>query len=155
MQEIIHIIEALKPGDRVVVFWRDACRVTNDPDVRPEYYVTPKETQGTVSRCVPDPNYPYLFHLIIDGETTGGRADYYDSIPIGWIVKIERLEPIAIKRPQKEAKLATDQYTVKRVMTFKGGRQVGDSGGIAKLPKKWARSLSPCKFNEEIIKVVT
>ena len=145
----------LKRGDRVVVFWHDACRVTNDPDVRPEYYSTPKETQGTVYDCVPDPEYPEVYYLIVSGETTSGRPDYYDAIPIAWIAKIEKLEIPAVKRPKKQSKLVTDLYTVKRVMVFRGARMVKDSGGISKLPLKWTGTgFATRKLVEEIHKVV-
>ncbi len=153
-EQILRMIDALKPKDRVVVTWHDACRVTNDPDVRPEYYSTPKETQGTVCDCVPDPEYPDVFYLIIYGETTGGRADYYDAIPVAWIAKIERLESIPIKTSRKEPKFAAEPYIVKRIMNFEGGRQVSDSGGVDKLAKKWVASPLTCKFTEDILKVV-
>jgi hypothetical protein len=154
-QEVLRAIEVLKPGDRVVVLWHDACRVTNDPDVRPEYYSTPKETQGTVFDCVPDPDYPNVFYLIVCGETTAGKPDYYDAIPVAWIAKIEKLEITAIKRPKKQPKLVTDLYTVKRVIVFKDDRLVEDTGGIQKVPMKWmVMGMATRKFVEEIHKVI-
>ena len=90
-QETIQTIQALKRGDRVLILWHDACRVTNDPDVRSEYYSTPKETQGSVFDCLPDPEFPHIFYLIIWGETTSGRPDYYDAIPITWLAKVQTL----------------------------------------------------------------
>jgi hypothetical protein len=156
-QDVLRSIETLKPGDRVVVLWHDACRVTNDPDVRPEYYSTPKETQGTIFDCVPDPDFPKVFYLIVCGETTAGKPDYYDAIPIAWIAKIEKLEIAALKQPKKALKLATDLYTVKRVIAFKDARMVEDTGGITKLPLRWLhlpKSVPSHKFVEEIHKVV-
>jgi hypothetical protein len=140
LQEILGIIENLKPGDRVVVFWRDACGVTNDPEVRAEYYATSKETQGTVCDVRPDPEYPWFYYLIIGGETTGGLRDYYDSVPIAWIVKIERLEVAITKHTKKAPKLVTEEYVVNRVMRF------------ANLPHN--SDKTPQKFVEEIRKVV-
>lgn len=140
-QEITRIIENLKRGDRVTLVWHDACRVTNDPDVRPEYYSTPKETQGTVYDCVPDPDYPDVFYLIVSGETTGGRPDYYDAIPVAWIARIEKLEVSATKHVKKTPKLVTDLYTVRREMKF----TELEANGLSKAPKKYV---------EEIVKVV-
>jgi len=154
-QEILRTIESLQPGDRVVILWHDACRVTNDPDVRPEYYSTPKETQGTIFDCVPDPDFPEVFYLIVCGEKTSGRPDYYDAIPIAWIARIERLEVSAVKHPRKERKLVPDLYTVKRVIVFKNGRIHEDSGGISKLPLKWmTMGFATRKLVEEVHKVV-
>ncbi len=155
-QTILQAIETLRPGDRVVVLWHDACRVTNDPDVRPEYYSTPKETQGTVYDCLPDPDFPNIFYLIVCGETTQGKPDYYDAIPVAWIAKIEKLEITAIKRPRKQPKLVTDLYTVKRVIVFKDSKLLSDTGGISKLPLRWIQpqGFATRKFVEEIVKVV-
>ncbi len=143
-REITQLIEHLKRGDRVLVVWHDACRVTNDPDVRPEYYSTPKETQGTVYDCVPDPDFPDVFYLIISGETTGGKPDYYDAIPIAWVAKIEHLEVSATKRTKKVPKLVGDTYTVNRTMRF------------TELPhdQHGAHVKAPQKYVEEIVKVV-
>jgi hypothetical protein len=142
-QEITRIIEGLHRGDRVILVWHDACRVTNDPDVRPEYYSTPKETQGTVYDCVPDPDYPDIFYLIVSGETTGGRPDYYDAIPVAWIAKIEKLEVSATKHVKKSPKLVTEQYTVRREMKF---RELDPHNhGLGEAPKKYV---------EEVVKVV-
>jgi hypothetical protein len=154
-QQILQVVEGLQRGDRVIVLWHDACRVTNDPDVRAEYYSTPKETQGTIYDCVPDPEYPSVYYLIVCGETTGGRPDYYDAIPIAWIARIEKLEITSAKRPKKERKLVTDLYTVKRVIVYKSDRLARDSGGITKLPLKWMQSdgMASRKFVEEITKV--
>ncbi len=143
-REITQTVESLKRGDRVLIVWHDACRVTNDPDVRAEYYSTPKETQGTVYDCVPDPDFPDIFYLIISGETTGGKPDYYDSIPIAWVAKIERLEVSATKHVKKVPKLVADTYTVNRTLRFKEINH--DSDGA---PLK-----APQKYVEEIVKVV-
>jgi hypothetical protein len=154
VQEILAAIENLQRGDRVVVLWHDACRVTNDPEVRAEYYSTPKETQGTVWDCVPDPVFPTVYYLIISGETTGGRADYYDAIPIAWISKLECLE-IPTKQPKKVAKLAPNVISVERVVVYKDRQLQTDSGGVEKVPKKWTRSaMGPMKLVEEVTKVV-
>lgn len=154
-QDILQTIETLRPGDRVVILWHDACRVTNDPDVRPEYYSTPKETQGTIFDCVPDPDFPDVFYLIVCGEKTSGRPDYYDAIPMAWIAKIERLEISAVKHPKKERKLVTDLYTVKRVISFRNGRMRQDSGGINKLPlRRFTMGFATRKLVEEVHKVI-
>ncbi|MGA8856797.1 MAG: hypothetical protein WB643_06465 [Candidatus Bathyarchaeia archaeon] len=152
MQEILAALEGLKRGDRVVVLWHDACRVTNDPDVRAEYYSTPKETQGTVYDCVPDPDFPTVYYLIISGETTMGKADYYDAIPVAWIAKIERLE-VAVKHPKMAWKLAS-HTSVDRILLYRDRLLRSDSGGVDRLPKKWSHLSGPQKFIEEIIKVV-
>lgn len=142
--EVLLAIEALKRGDRIVILWHDACRVTNDPDVRPDYYSTPKETQGTVWDCVPDPEYPATFYLIVAGETTSGKPDYYDSIPIAWIAKLEKLEISSTKRGKKVPKLVAEQYVVNRVLKF------------AELPQDQAskEATAPRKYVEEVVKVV-
>lgn len=143
-REITQIVEGLRRGDRILVVWHDACRVTNDPEVRPEYYSTPKETQGTVYDCVPDPDYPDIFYLIISGETTGGKPDYYDSIPVAWVAKIERLEVSPTKHVKKVPKLVAEAYTVNRTLTYKN--LVHDQRG--------APGRAPQKYVEEIVKVV-
>lgn len=154
VQETLSTIEGLKRGDRIVVLWHDACRVTNDPDVRSEYYSTPKETQGTVYDCVPDPDFPTVYYLIVSGETTMGKPDYYDAIPIAWIAKIERLE-ITIKQPKKVSKLAPHIVLVDRLIVYKDRKVQTDSGGVDRLPKKWSRSSTGAqKLVEEITKVV-
>lgn len=146
-------LDALRRGDRVIVLWHDACRVTNDPDVRPEYYSTPKETQGTVYDCVPDPDFPTVFYLIISGETTNGKPDYYDAIPIAWIAKIEKLE-ITAKHPKKAVKHAPT-VTVERRIIYERGKLRVDSGGIDRLPKKWLSSPTEAtKFDENIVKEI-
>jgi hypothetical protein len=150
---ILEVIQELQPGDRVVVLWHDACRVTNDPEVRAEYYSTPKETQGTVYDCKPDPDYPDVYYLILNGETTGGRPDYYDAIPIAWISKIQRLE--VGKQPMRVLKPAPGTIAVERVLFYKDHKLRSDSGGIQKLTKKWTRSPAGAKkLVEEITKVV-
>ncbi len=155
-QEIIRTITALKQGDRILIVWHDACRVTNDPDVRAEYYSTPKETQGTVFDCLPDPEYAEVFYLIIWGETTGGRPDYYDAIPIAWIAKIQSLTPTAVKFPQKTMKIIpVGSRTITRVMHFKKGRLVEDSGGVGKVALRQSGDRKPMKFVEEICKIVS
>ena len=141
-QEITQTIEGLRRGDRVTLIWHDACRVTNDPEVRPEYYSTPKETQGTVYDCVPDPDYPDAFYLIISGETTGGKPDYYDAIPIAWIARIEKLEVAPTKHSKKVPKLVTEEYVVNRVLKF------------SELPQDTKGGKTPRKYVEEIVKVV-
>jgi hypothetical protein len=153
--DIFNAIEGLKRGDRVVVLWHDACRVTNDPDVRSEYYSTPKETEGTVYDCLPDPTYPDVFYLIITGEKTFDKPDYYDAIPVAWIAKIERLEPVPMRQPKKDTKLLSDSYTVKRQIIFKKGVPAQDTGGIERLPRKWTdQGLATRKFVEVIEKVI-
>jgi len=154
-EEIIRTIEALKRGDRVLVLWHDACRVTNDPDIRPEYYSTPKETQGTVFDCLPDPEFPNVFYLIIWGETTSGRPDYYDAIPVSWIARIQNLEPVPVRLPRKNMKVVRGLTTVKRLMVYRKGRLCSDSGGISKVPLRQVRdSEIPLKLVEEIVKLV-
>lgn len=154
-QEILRAIDLLKSGDRVVVLWHDACRVTNDPDVRAEYYSTPKETQGTVYDCVPDPEYPEVFYLIIFGETTAGKPDYYDAIPVAWITRIEKLEISAVKTPKKPMKSAPNWYMVKRVIMYKDNHVQRDSGGVSKLPLKGIDYASGTrKFVEQIEKII-
>ncbi len=152
--EITAAIAGLQSGDRVIVIWHDACRVNNDPDVRAEYYSTRKETQGTVFDCLPDPEYPNVFYLIISGETTSGHPDYYDSIPVAWIAQITRLE-VPGKQPKKVEKLAPDNVEVERVVVYKGGKEQEDSGGVEKLPRKWTQpSVGARKFTEELTKIV-
>ena len=155
-QQIINTVTALKQGDRVVVTWHDACRVTNDPDIRSEYYSTPKETQGTVFDCLPDPQYPKVFYLIVWGETTGGRPDYYDSIPLNWLAKIISLTPVAVKFPRKEMKVIPVNFqTVKRMMLYKRGALVDDTNDVSKLTMRYTREGRVMKLVEEIHKIVT
>ena len=94
--------------------------------------------------CVPDPDYPDIFYLIISGETTGGKPDYYDSIPVAWVAKIERLEVSTTKHVKKVPKLVADTYVVNRTLRFK--EIAHDSHG--------ARLKAPQKYVEEIVKVV-
>jgi hypothetical protein len=143
-REITQTVEGLKRGDRVLVVWHDACRVTNDPDVRPEYYSTPKETQGTVYDCVPDPDFPEIFYLIISGETTGGKPDYYDAIPVAWVAKIEQLEVSTVKHVKKVPKLVADTYVVNRTLRYKEITH-DERGDLLKAPQKYV---------EEVVKVV-
>jgi len=154
-EEVIRALESLKRGDRVLVLWHDACRVTNDPDVRPEYYSTPKETQGTVFDCLPDPDFPNVLYLIIFGETTGGRPDYYDAIPVAWIAKIERLDVTPHRIPRRVSKMVGERI-IRRVISFKRLKVIDDSGGISRIPLELvsARETGPRKFVEEITKVI-
>ena len=156
-QEIIDIVKALTTGDRVVITWHDACRVTNDPDIRPEYYSTPKETTGTVYDCVPDPQYEDVFYLIIWGETTGGRPDYYDAIPLNWLAKIQALAPVPVKFPRMGLKSGppSNIETVKRVMVYKKGALVEDTNNVSKLTMRYVREGRIMKLIEEIHKFVT
>jgi hypothetical protein len=155
-QETIQAITALKKGERAVILWHDACRVTNDPDIRAEYYSTPKETQGTIFDCLPDPEYPSVFYLILWGETTGGRPDYYDAIPIAWISKIQTLTPTAAaKFPRRALKEGVvGERLVRRVLQYRKGQLVEDSGGAFKAALRYIGYREPLKFVEEIYKNV-
>lgn len=154
-QEIIDIVKGLKRGDRVVILWHDACRVTNDPDIRSEYYSTPKETQGTVFDCLPDPEYEWVFYLIIWGETTSGRPDYYDAIPLNWLARIQPLAPVPVKFPRKEMKVRpANLETVKRMMVYKRGALVEDTGNVSKLTMRFVHEGKIMKIVEEIHKIV-
>jgi hypothetical protein len=112
-EEVISVVESLNRGDQVFVRWHDACRVEGDPDILPEYYSTPKETSGILYDCLPDKDDSSKFYLIILGERTGGRADYYDAIPLGWTIMIQKLEvavpgrlpPAVTKMPKKFKKV--------------------------------------------------
>ncbi len=146
-------IEALKRGDRVLVLWHDACRVSDDPDVRPKYYSTPKESQGVVFDCVPDPEYPNVFYLILWGETTSGRPDYYDAIPIAWIARIQTLAAGPVKFSRKAEKRRFE-HVIERTMVFRRGRLVEDSGGVSKIALRFERHAEPVKLVEEIHKVI-
>jgi hypothetical protein len=156
-QTTINIVDALKPGDRVVILWHDACRVTNDPDVRSIYFSTPKETQGTVFDCLPDPQFENVFYLIIWGETTGGRPDYYDAIPLNWIARITPLAPVPVKFPMMAMRVLPvgNQQTVKRVMVYAGGQLVEDTNDVSKLTMRYTREGRVMKLVEEIHKIIT
>lgn len=152
-EEVIRTLESLKRDDRILVLWHDACRVTNDPDVRPEYYSTPRETQGTVFDCVPDPDFPNVFYLILFGETTGGRPDYYDAIPVAWIAKIEHLDVITRRTPRRTSKVAGERI-IRRIILYKKLRVIGDTGGISRIQPSSAQEATPRKFVEDVLKVV-
>lgn len=153
-EETITAIEALRRGDRVLVLWHDACRVTNDPDVRPDYYSTPKETQGTVFDCLPDSEFSHVFYLIIWGETTSRRPDYYDAIPISWIARIQTLTASPVKFPRREMKVVGAK--VRRIMVYEKGKLTRDDGGINKAPLQQIinKNDGPLKLVEEIHKIV-
>jgi len=155
VQETIKALESVKRGDRVAVIWHDACRVSNDPDIRPEYYSTRKDTQGTVFDCLPDPEFRDVFYLIVWGEMTGKRPDYYDAIPIAWIARIQPLEPAPVKFPRKAMKvIPVTGQSVDRLMVYRRGQLVEDSGGISKIPMKYERASKPTKLVEEIYKII-
>jgi hypothetical protein len=155
-QDIIDTVKSLQQGDRVVVTWHDACRVTNDPDIRSEYYATPKETQGTVFDCLPDPKFADVFYLILWGETTGGRPDYYDSLPLNWLARILPLTPTPVKFPRKDMKVVPLNYEpVKRVMVYRRGALVDDTNDVSKLTMRYTREGRTMKIVEEIRKIVT
>jgi hypothetical protein len=154
-REIIQTVQALKRGERVLLLWHDACRVSNDPVVRPQYYSTPKESQGTVFDCLPDPEFSHVFYLIVWGEMTGKRPDYYDAIPVSWIARIQTLEPTPVKFPKRITKIVpAGRRSVERVMVYKGGQLVADSGGISKVPLRFEPKGKLVKLVEEISKVV-
>ena len=154
-QETIKAIDSLKRGDRVFIVWHDACRVSNDPDIRPEYFGTRKDTQGIVFDCLPDPEFSDVFYLIVWGELTGKRPDYYDAIPAAWIARVQPLEPTPVKFPRKDMKvIPVARKTVDRVLVYKGGQLVEDSGGISKVPKRFESTCTPTKLVEEIYKIV-
>lgn len=154
-EEVIRTVESLKRGDRILVLWHDACRVTNDPDICPEYYSTPRETQGTVFDCLPDPDFPKIFYLILFGETTGGRPDYYDAIPVALIAKIERLDITTRRTPRRASKLAGERI-IRRVILYKKLKVIGDTGGISRIQPQSisTRGTTPRKFVEDVHKVV-
>ena len=151
--EVIRTLESLKRGDRILVLWHDACRVTNDPDVRPEYYSTPRETQGTVFDCLVDPDFPNVFYLILFGETTGGRPDYYDAIPVALIAKIERLDVMLRRTPRRASKVAGERI-IRRVISYKKLKVIDDTGGLSRIQPLSAQGTSPRKFVEDVYKVV-
>jgi len=153
-REIIQTVQALKRGERVLLLWHDACRVSNDPVVRPQYYSTPKETQGAVFDCLPDPEFSHVFYLILWGEMTGKRPDYYDAIPIAWIARIQILEAMPVKFPRRVPKIVPVSRSVDRVMVYKKGELVQDTGGISKIPMRFEAAAKPVKLVEEIYKIV-
>ena len=84
-EDIIKILNSLSRGDRIIVYWRDACGFRDVP-VPEEIYYTPKTSLGIFYSIIED-------HLIIISEETG-RGESYEGtvIPIGIIEKIEVLK---------------------------------------------------------------
>ena len=82
--EVIEVLKNLRRGDKVAVYWRDACGFRDVP-VPEEIYYTPKVTIGSFYTLIDD-------HIIIISEETG-RGESYEGtvIPIGIIERIEVL----------------------------------------------------------------
>lgn len=89
--ELAAEVQKLRRGDHVVITWRSGCRVANDPDVCPEFYITPEETQGTVYSLFPDPTYPNLLYLIVSLGGNALRPDRYETIPVPTITEFQVL----------------------------------------------------------------
>ena len=83
--EVIEVLKNLRRGDKIAVYWRDACGFRDVP-VPEEIYYTPKTTIGSFYTLIDD-------HIIIISEETG-RGESYEGtvIPIGIIERIEVLK---------------------------------------------------------------
>ena len=94
--EVIEVLKNLRRGDKIAVYWRDACGFRDVP-VPEEIYYTPKMTIGSFYTLIDD-------HIIIISEETG-RGESYEGtvIPIGIIERIEVLSKSG-KRSKKVLK---------------------------------------------------
>ena len=94
--EVIEVLKSLRRGDKIAVYWRDACGFRDVP-VPEEIYYTPKMTIGSFYTLIDD-------HIIIISEETG-RGESYEGtvIPIGIIERIEVLSKSG-KRSKKVLK---------------------------------------------------
>jgi len=90
--EVIEVLKSLRRGDKIAVYWRDACGFRDVP-VPEEIYYTPKTTIGSFYTLIDD-------HIIIISEETG-RGESYEGtvIPIGIIERIE-----VLKKSRKRSK---------------------------------------------------
>jgi len=83
--EVIEVLKSLRRGDKIAVYWRDACGFRDVP-VPEEIYYTPKTTIGSFYTLIDD-------HIIIISEETGKGESYEGTvIPIGIIERIEVLK---------------------------------------------------------------
>jgi len=94
--DVIEVLKSLRRGDKIAVYWRDACGFRDVP-VPEEIYYTPKMTIGSFYTLIDD-------HIIIISEETG-RGESYEGtvIPIGIIERIEVLSKSG-KRSKKVLK---------------------------------------------------
>ena len=83
--EVIEVLKSLRRGDKIAVYWRDACGFRDVP-IPEEIYYTPKESIGSFYTLIDN-------HIIIISEETG-RGESYEGtvIPIGIIERIEVLK---------------------------------------------------------------
>ena len=90
--EVIEVLKSLRRGDKIAVYWRDACGFRDVP-VPEEIYYTPKTTIGSFYTLIDD-------HIIIISEETG-RGESYEGtvIPIGIIERVE-----VLKKSRKRSK---------------------------------------------------
>jgi len=94
--EVIEVLKSLRRGDKIIVYWRDACGFRDVP-IPEEIYYTPKESIGTFYTLIDD-------HIIIISEETGKGESYEGTvIPIGIIERIEVLKK-GRKRSKKTLK---------------------------------------------------
>ena len=83
--EVIEVLKSLRRGDKIAVYWQDACGFRDVP-VPEEIYYTPKTTIGSFYTLIND-------HIIIISEETGKGESYEGTvIPIGIIERIEVLK---------------------------------------------------------------
>jgi len=99
--EVIEILKSLQRGDKIAVYWRDACGFRDVP-IPEEIYYTPKESIGSFYTLIDD-------HIIIISEETG-RGESYEGtvIPIGIIERIEILK----KSRKRSKKLLKQRMSV-------------------------------------------
>ena len=69
--DVIEVLKSLRRGDKIAVYWRDACGFRDVP-VPEEIYYTPKMTIGSFYTLIDD-------HIIIISEETG-RGESYDCL---------------------------------------------------------------------------
>jgi len=71
--EVIEVLKSLRRGDKIAVYWRDACGFRDVP-VPEEIYYTPKMTIGSFYTLIDD-------HIIIISEETG-RGESYEVVSV-------------------------------------------------------------------------
>ena len=103
---VLKILESLKPGDELVVTWRDACGF-RDVAFPEEIYLTRKRTRGRFYKIIDD-------HLILISEETSNPPTFEGTIiPIGVIEEVEVLK--RRKRAKRFVKRGGPTHPVKIV----------------------------------------
>lgn len=122
LRVVADTIQRLREDDLVEVLWLDACITRDVSKLTNRAFATYKRTIGYYWKVENDQRYK-MPHLILKQEITDGDTTDITSIPLGWIVKVEKLgakqvlstykERVLIKVPIRIVKLKRAEYIEK------------------------------------------